>query len=56
MQILINGESREVADDTTLLPDLCRTYLDYVRSPESGYASAPIPVGDGVEISVLRPR
>lgn len=53
--LLVDG-TIVVADDTTLLPDLCRPYLDYVRSPESGYASAPIPFGDGIEISVLRPR
>lgn len=43
-----------VADDTTLLPALCRDYLDYVRSDSSPYASAEIAVGDGLEVSTMR--
>lgn len=51
--LLVDG-AIVIADDTTLLPHLCRDYLDYVRSAASPYASAEIAVGDGVEISVLQ--
>ena len=41
-----------VADDLEVFPEAHRPYLDYVRTPENGYASLEIPIGDRVEISV----
>ncbi len=41
-----------VADDLDVFPDAHQPYLSYVRSPENGYASVEIPIGDRVEISV----
>lgn len=41
-----------VADDTSLFPDIARPYLDHVRDPARGYASAHIHLGDGLEYSV----
>jgi predicted O-methyltransferase YrrM len=41
-----------VADDLEVFPEAHRPYLDYVRTPENGYASLEIPIGDHLEISV----
>ncbi|MGA0878247.1 MAG: O-methyltransferase [Ilumatobacteraceae bacterium] len=41
-----------VADDTTLLPDLCADYLAYVRGNPERFVSASLPVDDGLEVSV----
>lgn len=42
-----------VADDTTLLPELCADYLEHVRSSTSTYVSAALPIDDGLEVSVV---
>ena len=49
---LVNG-AIVVADDTTLLPELCADYLDYIRSKTSSYVSSSLPVDDGLEVSVV---
>ena len=41
-----------IADDTTLLPELCADYLKYVRDTSNPYVSASIPLDDGLEVSV----
>jgi predicted O-methyltransferase YrrM len=41
-----------VADDLDVFPEAHKPYLSYVRSPENGYASLEIPIGDRLEISV----
>jgi len=41
-----------VADDLDIFPEAHKPYLSYVRSPENGYASVEVPIGDRVEISV----
>jgi predicted O-methyltransferase YrrM len=41
-----------VADDLDIFPEAHMPYLSYVRSPENGYASVEIPIGDRLEISV----
>ncbi len=41
-----------VADDLDIFPEAHAPYLSYVRSPENGYASVEIPIGDRLEISV----
>jgi predicted O-methyltransferase YrrM len=45
-----------IADDTTLLPKLCRPFLDYVRHPDSNYVAAELPLDDGLEICLYRAR
>lgn len=50
--LLVNG-AIVVADDTTLLPDLCADYLDYIRGNTDQYVSSALPVGDGLEVSVV---
>jgi len=42
-----------IADDTTLLPELCADYLDYLRSNTGSYVSSALPVDDGLEVSVV---
>ena len=42
-----------IADDTTLLPDLCADYLAHVRGNPGLFVSAPLPVDDGLEVSVV---
>ncbi|MFM8858127.1 MAG: hypothetical protein ACKOI2_13205 [Actinomycetota bacterium] len=49
---LVNG-AIVVADDTTLLPELCADYLDYIRSNAGSYVSSSLPVDDGLEVSVV---
>ena len=49
---LVNG-AIVVADDTTLFPELCGDYLDYIRSNTSSYVSVALPVDDGLEVSVV---
>ncbi|MFM7615958.1 MAG: O-methyltransferase [Actinomycetes bacterium] len=49
---LVNG-AIVVADDTTLLPELCADYLDYIRSNTGSYVSSSLPVDDGLEVSVV---
>ena len=41
-----------IADDTTLLPELCADYLRYVRDTANPYVSASVPLDDGLEVSV----
>ena len=41
-----------IADDTKLFPERLASYLAHVREPTNGYASAALPIGDGVELSV----
>ncbi len=41
-----------VADDLDVFPEAHQPYLSYVRSPENGYASLEIPIGDHLEVSV----
>jgi predicted O-methyltransferase YrrM len=41
-----------VADDLNIAPATLAPYLAYVRDRANGYASAEIPLGDGIEISV----
>jgi predicted O-methyltransferase YrrM len=41
-----------VADDLDVFPESHVPYLSYVRSPENGYTSVEIPIGDRVELSV----
>lgn len=55
LQLLESGLARGaivVADDVTLLPDLCADYLQYVRDPASGYTSVCLPFHDGLELSI----
>ena len=42
-----------VADDTTLLPELCADYLAYVQGNPGSFVSASLPVDDGLEVSVV---
>lgn len=49
---LVNG-AIVIADDTTLLPELCADYLDYIRSATGTYVSSALPVDDGLEVSVV---
>ncbi len=41
-----------VADDTVLFEEQCRPLIEHLRNPANGYASAPLEVGDGMEIAV----
>jgi predicted O-methyltransferase YrrM len=41
-----------VADDLDIFPEVHKPYLSYVRSPDNGYASVEIALGDRVELSV----
>ena len=41
-----------IADDLDLFPEALRSYLAYVRDPDSGYVSVTLPVGDAMELSV----
>ena len=41
-----------LADDVTLFPDDVASYLDFVRDPANGFATATLPLGDGIEYSV----
>ncbi len=43
-----------VADDLAIFPEQLRSYLEYVRHPDHGYASVEVPIGDGLELSVRR--
>lgn len=49
---LVNG-AIVVADDTTLLPELCADYLEYIRNNTGTYVSSALPVDDGLEVSVV---
>lgn len=49
---LVNG-AIVVADDTTLLPELCADYLAYVRGNPYMYVSCALPIDDGLEVSVV---
>lgn len=49
---LVNG-AIVIADDTELLPELCADYLDYIRGNTMSYVSSPLPVDDGLEVSVV---
>lgn len=49
---LVNG-AIVVADDTTLLPELCADFLAYVRSNTDSYVSSALPIDDGLEVSVV---
>jgi predicted O-methyltransferase YrrM len=41
-----------VADDVRKFPEELKSYLAYVRNPESGYISVELPVDDGLELSL----
>jgi predicted O-methyltransferase YrrM len=41
-----------VADDIRKFPGELKSYLAYVRNPESGYTSVELPVDDGFELSL----
>jgi predicted O-methyltransferase YrrM len=41
-----------VADDLDIAPESLASYLAHVRDAVNGYASAEIPLGDGIEISI----
>ncbi|WP_306319044.1 MULTISPECIES: O-methyltransferase [unclassified Streptomyces] len=41
-----------VADDTSLFPEKLTDYFAHVRGADSGYTSTPLPIGDGLELSV----
>jgi predicted O-methyltransferase YrrM len=41
-----------VADDLHIAPESLAPYLAHVRDPTNGYASAEMPLGDGIEISI----
>jgi predicted O-methyltransferase YrrM len=41
-----------VADDLNIAPESLAPYLAHVRDPTNGYASAEMPLGDGIEISI----
>lgn len=41
-----------IADDLNIYPQVLKGYLDYVRSPDNGYHSVEVPIGDGIEISL----
>jgi predicted O-methyltransferase YrrM len=43
-----------IADDLNIAPESLAPYLGYVRDPANGYASAEIPLGDGIEISIRK--
>ena len=40
------------ADDLAIAPDALASYLAYVRSPDRGYVSVEVPLGDRIEISL----
>jgi predicted O-methyltransferase YrrM len=40
------------ADDLAVAPDALASYLAYMRSPDNGYVSVEVPLGDGIEISL----
>ncbi|MGW4891655.1 O-methyltransferase [Kitasatospora sp. NPDC004240] len=48
----LRSGSLVLADNLPLLP---QDYLDHVRTPAHGYASASLPVGDGIELSTRTP-
>ncbi|MGX8907510.1 O-methyltransferase [Streptomyces netropsis] len=41
-----------VADDTNLFPEKLKEFFGHVRTAGNGYTSLPLPLGDGLEISV----
>lgn len=41
-----------LADDTILAAAAMEDYLAYVRDPRNGYVSCPIPIDDGLELSI----
>ncbi len=41
-----------LADDIRKFPEELKSYLAYVRNPESGYTSVELPVDDGFELSL----
>jgi predicted O-methyltransferase YrrM len=41
-----------VANDLNIAPESLAPYLAHVRDPTNGYASAEMPLGDGIEISI----
>lgn len=48
--LLVDG-AFVIADDTILFADQCEPLLAYLRDPASGYSSAPLLFGDGMEIA-----
>lgn len=42
-----------LADDTELFPEHLAAYLTYVRDPANRFMSVSIPLGDGIEYSVM---
>lgn len=48
---LVTG-SVVVADDTALFPEKLKDYFAHVRGEANGYTSLPLPIGDGLELSV----
>ena len=50
----LNSGSLIVADDITLMPEMVKPYVDYVRNPENGYTSTELPIDDGLEISLRK--
>jgi len=41
-----------VADDLDIFPEVHKPYLEYVRSPENGYLSVEVPMGDRLELAL----
>jgi predicted O-methyltransferase YrrM len=48
--LLVDG-AIVIADDVTLLPELCADYLDYVRIPDNGYVTAEFRLDVGLAVS-----
>jgi len=41
-----------IADDILQMPEMLAPYLAYVRDPSHGYVSSPLPLDDGLELSI----
>jgi predicted O-methyltransferase YrrM len=41
-----------IADDILQMPELLAPYLAHVRDPSNGYVSSPVPLDDGLELSI----
>jgi predicted O-methyltransferase YrrM len=41
-----------VADDLDIFPEVHKPYLKYVRSPENGYLSVEVPMGDRLDLAL----
>ena len=52
LEPVLNSGCLIAADDITLMPEMLKPYLNYVRDPENGYTSSELPIDDGLELSL----